>query len=56
MHQRTPRLITTTIAAVFLVTGVVGAASLLPRELPSAEEIIADYLDAIGGAEAIRAH
>lgn len=32
------------------------SASLLTRELPSAEEIIADYLGAIGGAEAIRAH
>ena len=43
-------------AAVLLLASVAAAVPFTPQGLPSAEELVERYLEAIGGAEAIREH
>ena len=43
-------------AVLILAAGAAGAVPLQPQELPPAQEVIARYVEAIGGAEAIRGH
>ena len=56
MQQRIHRLSAAAAAVFLLAAGAAGAVPSRAQELPSAEEVIARYVEAIGGAEAIRGH
>ena len=57
MQQRIIHRLSAAAAAVlFLVASAAGAIPLLAQELPPAQEVIARYVEAIGGAEAIQGH
>ena len=56
MHHRARRVIVASAVAVCIGAGAASAVSFMPQELLPAEEIIARYVDSIGGADAVRAH
>ncbi len=56
MHQWARRAIVALAVAVCIGIGAASAASFMPQEVLPAEEIIARYVDAIGGVDAVRGH
>ncbi len=56
MQHRIHRLSAAAAAVLFLGATAAGAVSSVAQELPPAQEVIARYVEAIGGAEAIRGH
>ncbi len=56
MQHRFHRLSAAAAAVLFLAATAAGAVSSVAQELPPAQEVIARYVEAIGGAEAIRGH
>ena len=56
MYKRTRMAIVAWAVSVSIGVGAASAISFMPQELIPAEKIIERYVEAIGGADAVRAH